>query len=464
MADITTLERDDIQGIVFSGYVHLRRTAYLLLSIDPARPADARGWLAALADKVTTARGIQPGDSLNVALTYTGLEKLGLDQTTLASFPIAFSDGMASKRRAYILSDNDVDDSAKWWWGGPAHPVDVLVMVFAETPDQLAALVAALLADAAAHGVVEAVAPLHAQIYDDRNEHFGFSDGVAQPVLGSQRNSKVGVSDGNVVSDGEFVLGYRNEYQMNSDAPALGPDKTLGKNGTYLVFRQTTQDVAGFWNFVNDAAKKLPGRPDDTLARRELVAAKMVGRWRSGTPLVLAPDVDTNPNAIPSDMPTDAFGYGGDPKGLACPFGAHIRRSNPRDGLLTSTTADESVQRVARHRLLRRGRSYGPRIPDPLVDDGKRDERGLHFICLCSDIERQFEFVQQTWINNPVFGQLVGEVDPLVGTQSAGDGIFTIQQAPVRRRLLNMQCFVTLRGGAYFFVPSIKALRWLGSR
>jgi deferrochelatase/peroxidase EfeB len=118
------------------------------------------------------------------------------------------------------------------------------------------------------------------------------------------------------------------------------------------------------------------------------------------------------------------------------------------------------VQRVARHRLLRRGRSYGPRIAEPLVDD--KAERGLHFICLCADIERQFEFVQQTWINNPVFGQLVGEVDPLVGSQTAGDAVFTIQREPVRRRLRDVKCFVTLRGGAYFFLPSIKALRWLG--
>jgi Dyp-type peroxidase family len=262
------------------------------------------------------------------------------------------------------------------------------------------------------------------------------------------------VSDGNVVSDGEFVLGYRNEYGFDSDTPDLGPDKQLGKNGTYLVFRHTTQDVAGFWNFVDDAAKKV--RTDS-----ELLAAKIVGRWKSGTPLVLAPNEDPDPNADPEKMPTDAFGYAGDPKGLACPFGAHIRRSNPRDGMLTSGTAAESVQRVARHRLLRRGRSYGPRIADPLVDD--KAERGLHFICLCADIERQFEFVQQTWLNNPVFGQLVGEVDPLVGAQTAGDAVFTIQAEPVRKRVRNMTCFVTLRGGAYFFLPSLKALRWLAT-
>jgi Dyp-type peroxidase family len=458
VANTKKLERDDIQGIVLSGYVHLHQTAYVLLSLDASRPADARAWLGALADKVTTARKKQEGDSLNVALTFTAFQKLGLDQATLASFPIAFSDGMASTRRAYILSDNDVDDSATWSWGGPKHPVDVLVMVFAVTQDRLESLVATLLADAAAHGVTEAVPALHAQIYKDRNEHFGFSDGIAQPVLASQRKSKDGVSDGNVVSDGEFVLGYRNEYGNDSDTPDLGADKQLGKNGSYLVFRHNTQDVAAFWKFVD-------GAEGHVAAKREALAARMVGRWKSGVPLVLAPgESDPEPNPDPNVMPTDTFGYGDDPKGLKCPFGAHIRRSNPRDGLLTSTSPAESVQRVNRHRLLRRGRSFGPRIADPLVDDGKSEQRGLHFICLCSDIERQFEFVQQTWINNPVFGQLVGEVDPLVGAQTAGDAVFTIQAEPVRRRVRSMQGFVTLRGGAYFFLPSIKALRWLGGR
>ena len=456
MADTKKLERDDIQGIVLSGYVHLPRSAYVLLTIEAGHAAAARAWLGRVAAGVTTARKKQEGDSLNVALTYTGLQKLGLDDATLASFPIAFSDGMASKRRAYILSDNELDDAATWRWGGPGHPVDVLLMVFAATDERLEELLGSLRADALEHGVAQAVDPLRAQLYGDRNEHFGFSDGIAQPVLASQRKPNDGVSDGNVVSDGEFVLGYRNEYGFDSDTPDLGPDKTLGRNGTYLVFRQTTQDVAGFWNFVDAAAAH-------DAAQREALAAKMVGRWKSGVPLVLAPNADPDPNPDPATAPTDAFGYGGDPKGLACPFGSHVRRSNPRDGLLTSTSPAESVQRVARHRLLRRGRSYGPRIANPLVDDGKTDERGLHFICLCADIERQFEFVQQTWINNPVFGQLVGEVDPLVGAQSAGDAVFTIQQEPVRTRVRNMKPFVTLRGGAYFFLPSIKALRWLGS-
>jgi deferrochelatase/peroxidase EfeB len=119
-----------------------------------------------------------------------------------------------------------------------------------------------------------------------------------------------------------------------------------------------------------------------------------------------------------------------------------------------------------RHRILRRGRSYGHRPADPRIDDGV--DRGLHFLCLNSDIERQFEFVQQTWVNNPVFGGLNGEVDPLIGNISRAEtattnALFTVQADPLRSRVHNLQRFVTVKGGAYFFLPSISALRYLGS-
>ena len=229
------------------------------------------------------------------------------------------------------------------------------------------------------------------------------------------------------MSDGEFVLGYRNEYGFGRRA---GPRPRQDARQERHVPRvpPQTQDVAGFWNFIDAIrARRVTRRSRGA----RLARAKLVGRWKSGVPLVLAPGRGRPERS----GATDAFGYGDDPQGFGCPFGAHARRSNPRDGLLTSTSPAESVQRVARHRLLRRGRSYGPRIADPLVDDGKSAERGLHFICLCADIERQFEFVQQTWINNPVFGQLVGEVDPLVGAQTADDAVFTVQAEPVRQRV-----------------------------
>jgi Dyp-type peroxidase family len=455
------LQREDIQGIILSGYVDWPWSAFVLLTIDPAQAAGARRWLAGLADEITTAAD-KPSDTakkklvnVNAALTNTGLAHLGVDRATLDSFAIPFIDGMNSALRARILGDCEDDGSPKSWrWGGADHPVDVLLMLYAGTEPDRDALVARMQqAIDATSGAVTTFTVLEAGLYPDRNEHFGFADGVGQPAIEGTGHAQKATS-ANVVSPGEFLLGYENEYGYPAETPALGPNGELGKNGSYLVFRQTTQDVPGFWQFLEAQSRTRDGGSDP--AARELLGAKFVGRWKSGAPLALAPDADD-----PSLGKTDDFGYSvNDPHGFGCPLGAHARRANPRDALLTDK-APESLKRTARHRLMRRGRSYGKRIDDRFVADDQ--ERGLHFICLCADLARQFEFVQQTWIDNPVFGELGGEVDPLVGGQPKDSPVMTLQKAPVRRRITGVPSFVTLVGGAYFFVPGIKALRWLAS-
>jgi Dyp-type peroxidase family len=447
------LEREDIQGIILSGYVHLPWSAFMLLTVDPSQAGGARRWLGAVADAITTADGKEDVSSVNIALTATGLANLGLDRTALDSFAIPFTDGMHSPLRARILGDATGDAGPEQWrWGGPRDPVDILLMLYADTEQNRDALVARMRAEIAAFGALAERALLEAGLYPDRNEHFGFADGVGQPAIDGTGHAKRAHA-ANVVNPGEFLFGYENEYGYASEAPALGPKGDLGKNGTYLVFRHTTQDVAGFWQFLDRQSRAHDGREDP--AARERLGAKFIGRWKSGAPLALAPDADD-----PTLGATDAFGYAAqDARGFGCPLGAHARRANPRDALLTDKPA-ESLRRTARHRIMRRGRSYGPRIADPLVDDAQ--ERGLHFICLCADIARQFEFVQQTWINNPVFGELGGEVDPVVGTQSDA-AVMTLQQTPVRRRIIGVPSFVRLVGGAYFFVPGVSALRWLAT-
>jgi Dyp-type peroxidase family len=228
----------------------------------------------------------------------------------------------------------------------------------------------------------------------------------------------------------------------------------LGRNGTYLVFRQLAQEVAKFWNFLDQATRTANGGSDP--AARERLGAKLVGRWQSGAPLVLSP-IHDNP-ALGSE---NKFGYiaNHDAQGFACPIGSHVRRSNPRDSI--GPDPKTALNTANRHRLLRRGRSYGQRLANPLVDDGA--ERGLHFICLNSDIERQFEFVQQTWINNPVFGGLYDEVDPLVGNLAKGNATFTVQADPLRTCVKGLSRFVTVKGGSYFFLPSIRTLNYLAS-
>jgi Dyp-type peroxidase family len=275
---------------------------------------------------------------------------------------------------------------------------------------------------------------------------------------------------------GEILMGHVNTYDQPADGPTVPADRDprhllsdapvregeaggrpiqrdLGRNGTYLVFRQLAQNVADLYHFLDNATRTPGGESDPDASSR--LAAKFVGRWPSGAPLVLTPDKDD-----PSLAEADDFGYfDQDPRGFACPLGSHIRRSNPRDTLGPDTA--KALASANRHRIVRRGRPYGHRLENPRVDDGA--DRGLHFICLNSDIERQFEFVQQTWINNPVFGGLNGEVDPLIGYVDKGDAIMTIPADPVRTRVHDIRRFVSVKGGAYFFLPGISALRYLAT-
>ena len=458
MAD--RLQRTDIQGIVASAYTHLPFSAYVLLRIDRGGAPAARNWLANIARNVTTAASKSEGQSLNIAFTAEGLERLGVDVATLATFSLPFVDGMSSARRATILGDSD----ATLRWGGSDNPVDILVMAFATNASELASLESNVVASATASGLTQVhsgmtgVDTLYGEIDANMREHFGFVDGIGQPVLESlsRHRSRV-VHDRDVVKDGEFVLGYVNEYGYRAEAPKLGPKGDLGRNGSYLVFRQTSQDVPRFNAFVERLAAASPYTPDE-------FAARIVGRWKSGAPLVKAPVADDPAFAervasVGTAVvdPANDFGFAEDPNGFACPLGSHIRRSNPRDGSLHTQNPPSPV-RSERHRLMRRGRSYGPRY-DPAIEPDR--ERGLQFITLCADIERQFEFVQQTWLENPALNDL-DEVDPLVGKQMPG-ATFTVQAAPARRRFKNMETFVTLRGGAYFFLPSMAALRWLAA-
>jgi len=219
--------------------------------------------------------------------------------------------------------------------------------------------------------------------------------------------------------------------------------------------RQIEQDVLAFWQFVRDKAHKLDMSPI-------LLASKMVGRWPNGAPLVRAPREETA-----GLEQFDAFGYAEhDPEGHACPFGAHIRRANPRDALVPGER--ESAQITKTHRLIRRGRSYGEPIHEPLDPSiflSKLDalaataggERGLHFLCFNTNIQRQFEFVQQTWINSPKFMGQHDSSDPIASPTDGG--AFEVPGFPARRRVTDMKSFVRIRGGAYFFMPGLRALR-----
>ena len=462
------LELDDIQGILLRGYDELDGAVLVLLRVGDATAA--RRWLATVGATVTSA-GRPPGDeAVNLAFTAAGLAALGLRQPR--GFAPEFLQGMVTPHRSRILGDTGDDAPDRWAWGGPrTDPVHALLMLYARDDDAARALHARARQHYLASGLAE-VAVLTTQLMKipgGVKEHFGFRDGIGQPAIAA--TALAPAPPENTVAPGEFILGYPNEYGQCPESPVVADDPSgalpplraggagfdLGRNGTYLVVRQLAQLVAPFWQFVRAAAG------DGEAAIR--LAAKMIGRWPSGAPLALSPDRDRAELGAADD-----FGYAGtDSAGFACPFGAHARRANPRDALPLLAPAD-STRESRRHRIIRRGRAYGPPLhpsfdPAHLLetpDDGA--ERGLHFLCLNADLERQFEFIQHTWIGNPTFDGQYDAPDPLLGGRLAGTVVFVEQGKPVRRRWQGLPSFVRVRGGAYFFLPGLRALRHLAAR
>jgi Dyp-type peroxidase family len=322
----------------------------------------------------------------------------------------------------------------------------VLVSVYAVDVEHLRAALHDILAADTENGV-ELVYLQRAEALAGGKDHFGFFDGIAQPAIagaGVEPRPGDGQPDGaggwRDVATGEFLLGYVDEDGTLPAAP-LAP---FDRNGTFVVYRKLRMDAAAFRRYVR--AVNYPGGPDQ-------LAAKLVGRWPDGTPLTLSPG---GPDPAISGDPRriNAFSYAGDADGHKCPFGAHIRRANPRDsvgffdGRLTN-----------RHRIVRRGRAYGPPLPTGVLEDDGED-RGLVFVCFQADIWRQFETIQALWIDDGDPFGLGRDKDFLVGEPHGTTGKMTIQGRPPFF-LKPQPRFVTLRGGDYLFQPSLTALRVL---
>jgi deferrochelatase/peroxidase EfeB len=224
--------------------------------------------------------------------------------------------------------------------------------------------------------------------------------------------------------------------------------KDMGRNGSYVVYRKLEQDVAGFWEFMKGEAILITGSADTEYMT--WLASRCVGRWPSGAPLVLTPDIDDRTLGNRDD-----FLYGDDVEGLACPFGSHIRRTNPRDVVRPYPT-EQSLSMSEAHRLLRRARVFGSAPVDA--------PRGIHFFCVNASIKTQFEFVQQTWCNNPRFAGLNDNKDPIIGDNARTDQTpsrMTIPRRPFTVRTSALPRFVKVRAGMYLFMPSLTALRFL---
>jgi Dyp-type peroxidase family len=467
------LDLDDIQGLVVRGYGRLRAARFLLLRIDD--PVAARRWLAMAADDVT-AGSTDPGDmSVQVAFTHAGLDSLGLGPEVLAMFPPEFVGGMTTPHRSRVLGDLGRNAPEHWIWGGPTTaPIHLVLLLYTSDEPTLAAIAARYERELADGGLV--VERRLDTVDLGFNEHFGFRDGISQPVIeGLPRTGP----PADTIKAGEVILGYPNEYDRYTDRPLLDPDgdpggllprdqdpaglraPDLGRNGSYLVIRQLGQHVREFREFLDLATRRPDGGRDE--AARLHLAAKMVGRWPSGAPLVLAPDQDHPALADAND-----FGYHDvDADGRRCPLGAHIRRAHPRDSLDPEPGSPRSIAVDKRHRILRRGRTYGQPLPADAAGSGQTadgdEERGLHFMCLNANIARQFEFIQHTWVNNAKFGGLYDDPDPIVTASEQLGSTFTVPANPVRQRVTGVPPFVTVRGGAYFFLPGIRAVRYLAS-
>ena len=485
----------DVQGLVRFGYKRMTRARYALLQIK--NPEAARAWLRAAPVTNAVALDPPPTRALHVAFTAPGLRALGVAESVIAGFSHAFQGGMAQEHRARELGDIASNAPECWHWGGPGREPHLVVMFFAE-PESFDALLQSQTGDTWQQAFGAAYWLETENL--DGIEPFGFHDGSSQPHIDwEQQRQPTGIQYdySNVVALGEFLLGYRNEYGRITDRPLLEPDaanrkllpavdapekKDLGRNGTYLVIRQLEQDVRAFWQFVHRQSQGNAGEAQG-------LAAAMVGRTRAGDPLVPLqsqpiPGVGPDPEQIRKNQ----FTFEQDPAGARCPFGAHVRRANPRNtdfpvhrpnlikklltllGFGPRGFRDDLMSSVRFHRILRRGREYGCELtPEDALSPAPPDDpkRGMHFICLNANLTRQFEFVQNAWIASTKFSGLIGESDPLLGNRQPIPGCphtrhFTLQRdGALRRRVPELPQFVTVRGGAYFFLPSLRALRYI---
>ena len=503
----TQLEAQEAQAVVFRGFkrLHYMKFAAVRLPDDPAACAE---WLEELVPSGMSEPGplaVTFGDrplsadteksATCVAFTAAGLHHLGLPKAdkvgTVATFPSAFNLGMSSRQR--ILGDSGKSDPSGWRWSDAGeNAIHAVLLLYANTQNECDVLfkehcIKLQKANCSVCELDTQPAPGGANY-----EHFGFRDGISQPVIrGTQRFAR-GVQPRDIMEPGEFLLGYKSNQGFYPPSPVVvresDPENRLGsvpvaansrfsafqdirpqvrdfgRNGCFLAIRQFEQHVHKFHEYAECCAAELREVAGVSnliggVITGKWVEAKMMGRWHDGVPLIDRPvarttkadhagDVERRRRDPLRDNDLD-FGVD-DPQGLFCPFGAHIRRVNPRGSLAPGD--DSQLAITNRHRILRRGRSY------------QRDgEKGLLFIGLCADIERQFEFIQQSWLGAPGFAGLTDEPDPIVSVQLDNTSTrFTIPTSAGSLSLLpRTENFVTVHGGGYFFLPSRSALLFL---
>lgn len=482
----------DVQALVGKGLVNRAHSAHLLMKISDV--AAFKAWLledlaqdhprlATTPDVTGRFDHKRPGRALyQIGFSPAGLRAMGAGEKVMDGFPEPFCEGMAplpetgakTTRRAGILGDVGDNHEENWDWGGATGPgvkaadIHVILMLFSAFSDAVDFWVGKALApqsglSLACDGANPAKSPCAIITRLQRKkksqshpmEHFGFLDGVSQPMIkglsraDQARRTRPEAYRLHAVAAGEFVLGQPNERTVRTPCPEHAE---FGKNGSYLVVRQLEQHVGAFNELVKDLAAQYDCETEK--GAQELAAAKIMGRYRDGAPLT---DIPTENGSFSS------FGFAErDASGLLCPLGSHIRRANPRDS--REDDPEMSLRLSKRHRVMRRGRIYGDLADNENFTAGDAEGAGILFMCVNADIAQQFEFVQQSWLNNPTFAGVDGEVDPIVSGLEPTERPFTAPARPQSPTVRRKRALTTVKGGGYFFLPGKAALGWLAEQ
>jgi Dyp-type peroxidase family len=490
MADRLPLrDSEEIQGNVLGAF-NKPHTTFLLLNFTNQQ--GARDWLKEVLPRVTTTNELEDWNKefseakrasggqdppmqavwVNVGLTIDGLDALAEDFDSLDDDLTRLADrwgGFAAFRqkpraRADSVGDRGRSAPETWLFGGPGQPdVDAVVTVAADEPEDLQTRLSEIEQHAATNGVTTIFRLEGNTLPGERagHEHFGFKDGISQPGVRQfhepdpdDHDERKGHPGTELVQPGEFVLGYRDEHHDDRDHNAI---PGWMKDGSFQVLRRLAQDVPGFWAQMRQAEDL-----NDFEGGADRLAAKAVGRWRSGSPLAHAPHRDKPSARTPAkindfEFEAEEAGEEDDPEGRRTPRFAHIRKTYPR-----AERFDDD-----RHRIMRRGIPYGLHFDPGLGRGHGRDaERGLIFNAHCADLAEQFEFIQQQWVNEPSFpppeedgggGPNPGR-DPVIGT----GGKATYHETGPDQQL-DFGRFVQTTGALYAFAPSISTLRRLAN-
>lgn len=456
---MSKIDVSDVQGFALKGY-NFPRARYLLLEL--LHHEAARAFIERLLPDITTGErwdiNNKPMSTVNLAFTHRGLIQLQLPLASLLSFPVEFQQGM--KARGDILYDTGKNAPSHWdavWKDDRVHAWLAVNARTAEALDKRCAGMLQLITETGGARLLQAQGACAIYLKDkpSTQEHFGYTDGFGNPDFdGAERECVPGqgklASGGRwgALATGEFLLGYADEA---GELPVAPIPHLLGRNGTFLVYRKLHQNLATFRNYLDEKGKLYGGG-------KEKLAAKFVGRWRDGTPIELSPDAP-DPSIVADKNRNTNFTYGGDPAGVRCPVGAHLRRVHPRDAFGFNGGL------INRRRIMRRGLPYGEYVPEgqPVRDE---DEHGIIFMALNASIFRQFEFVQQQWIEYGNDSHLGNDKDLLVGNHD-GTGKFMVQgtKDPKNPPFMcgGLPSFVELRGGDYFFLPSLTGLAMMAT-